>query len=482
MNKPTRGNAKGVPVIGDNAEIDWTRIDVGVEYEGKKIKLPGEPGEMPYDVAIDTLRRIRDSEDQEYEVHELIDAMPWDAIVAVHKALIELYGVVLPETVKGWAKDFTPEFVTIKIGPDENDVVQVPQGYMRLPGVKSMFQLSMVAQGAVIHGEVVKKDRARLVEIANRARAIVKTDSIYKGKAIALKVKDNGRIDVSMQPDFFDVRHVTEADMIHNDVTEKLIATSILAPIKHTEACRRHGIPLKRGILLEGRYGTGKTLTARVAASVAQANGWTFVVLDKPQGLAQALEIAVAYQPAVVFAEDIDRFADRTNEPVNHLINLMDGLVPTSAAVMTVLTTNHVDKIDRALLRPGRFDAVISIDPPEAKTVERLLRFYGGANLQPIVNTEPTGFILAGQIPATVAEVVKRAKLAMLMEDRVWLTEEDLVTAAEGMKRHLDLLSGPLNAKSPGDRLADALTEVLPVGAKLDILGTAVLKILAEVS
>ena len=212
---------------------------------------------------------------------------------------------------------------------------------------------------------------------------------------------------------------------------QSIIETSILSPIKNEMACRKHNIPLKRGILLEGRYGTGKTLTARVTAKVAVDHGWTFIVIAKAEGLSAALNAAQRYQPAVVFAEDIDRFGDRTKESVNDLVNLMDGLIPANAAVMTVLTTNFVEQIDRALLRPGRLDAVVSIDAPDAETVGRLIRHYGDELLGADVALGQAGEILAGQIPATVAEVVKRAKLAMLTEDRETLSEADLVTAAE---------------------------------------------------
>ena len=184
-------------------------------------------------------------------------------------------------------------------------------------------------------------------------------------------------------------------------------------------------------------------------------------MIAKAEGLSAALNAAQRYQPAVVFAEDIDRFGDRTKESVNDLVNLMDGLIPANAAVMTVLTTNFVEQIDRALLRPGRLDAVVSIDAPDAETVGRLIRLYGAELLAADVGLEQAGEILQGQIPATVAEVVKRAKLAMLTEDREALSEADLVTAAESMKRHLALLEGIKPPRSKGDILAECLREVI---------------------
>lgn len=451
-----------VPRIGDGiGETDWTRIDTPLERVGKKIILPNDPDEMPIGHAITTLQRIQKAESQTYTVLEVVKGLPWDAAVAVYRAMQQTYGVALPETIRRWYGDTDPTFLTVKTGPRATDVIQVPVGQFTLPTMGAKVHVYIDADGANIHSTVTLKDRARIIELANLARRLINSESIYKGKAIALKVDEDGDLDIGEQPDFFDVSDVQETDMIHNKVTADIIKTSILAPLKHSDACRKHGIPLKRGILLEGRYGCGKTLTARVAAAVAQANGWTFINLERAQGLEAALQTARMYQPCVVFAEDIDRFGDRTEEPVNDLINLLDGLVPAGSEIMTVLTTNHVERIDKALLRPGRLDAVISIDAPDAEAVQRLIRHYGGANLPEGVPLETVGEALAGQVPASVAEVVKRAKLAMLIEDRVELNEADLVTAAESAVRHMALLADMPTPKTVGDRLADCFAELL---------------------
>jgi len=460
-------NAKtspSVPVASDNdLTIDWTKIDTPLERVGKKIVLPGDPAEMPYDTAIDTIARIRDSELQTYDVTEQINGLPWDAMVALYRAMQDIYGVILPTTIKSWFGDRNPQFASIKTGHRDTDIIQVPQGQMHLPGMIAPVICAMFAGGAYIKGEVNKKDRARLVEISVKARKYLRTESIYKAKAIKLRVDDDGDIDVGDQPVFLDLDEVRETDMIHNPITERIIETTILAPLKHSAACRKHKIPLKRGILLEGKYGCGKSLTARVTAKVAVENGWTFIDLQRPDGLVSAITAATQLQPAVIFSEDLDRFADRTSSQVNEMINIMDGMVPATAEIMTVLTTNFVENIDKALLRPGRLDSVISIDAPDAATVGRLVRHYGGGNLPNDVPTHQVGVILAGQIPATIAEVVKRSKLSMVTYDRDKLTEDDLVVAAESMKRHLALLAEMEPEPSAGDQLAESLSDIVGI-------------------
>lgn len=447
------------------AATDWTKIDTQIKHQGKEIILPSDPTNMDYDVAIDTMKRVRDQENQEFEVHELVKGAPWDTLVAVYRAMQEIYGVVLSESIKTFFGEIKPEFVTVHTGHRAEDRLQVPSGQMSLPGVSKPIYIQMNGGGTVVYGTVRKRDRARLVEIANRARALVQSASVYRAKAIRLDVDEDGDLVLHRQPEFLDLTRVQEADMIHTRETEALIRTNILAPLKHTQECRQNRIPLKRGILLEGKYGTGKSLTSRVTAKVGTDNGWTFIMLNRSQGLKAAIEFAREYQPCVIFAEDIDRAADRENEDVNDLVNMLDGLISKEMEMMVVLTTNHIEKIDRALLRPGRFDAVISIDAPDAETAERIIRVYAGKLLSSDADLAPVGEVVAGMIPASIREVVERAKLSMLTEGRKSLTVDDLRISAVGMKRHVALLEPKKAEKTSAEQFAEGFIGL--IGDKL---------------
>src|SRR5690606_34759444 len=130
------------------------------------------------------------------------------------------------------------------------------------------------------------------------------------------------------------------------------IRTNLLAPLLYTEACRRHKIPLKRGVLLEGPYGTGKTQTAYACALLATQNNWTFIYLDRVAALDEALVFARQYAPAVVFAEDIDRVTqgERSVE-IDDVLNNLDGIDSKNTDIITILTSNHANNINKAMLR-----------------------------------------------------------------------------------------------------------------------------------
>jgi hypothetical protein len=452
---------------------DWSRIDTPLDYAGQKIVLPADPGKMDIDTGIETLERIREQENQEFDVREVVKAAPWDALVAIYMSMQDIYGVVMAQSIQTFFGEIKPDYITVNTGYGPKDKIQVPMGRMSLPGVSEPVHIAMTNEGAQITGTVRKRDRAILIEIANRARDRIRTNSVYRGKAIRVGVDEGGDLQLHVQPEFMNLSDVTMSDMIHTGETEALIKTNIFAPLQHTDACRKNRIPLKRGILLEGKYGTGKSLTARVTAKVATDNKWTFIVLDRAQGLGAAIEFAQAYQPCVIFAEDIDRAADRDDESVNDLVNLIDGVIRKDMEIMVVLTTNFIDKIDKALLRPGRFDAVIQIQSPDPATAERLIRAYARDLLDDNADLATVGTLLDGQIPATIREVVERAKLGMLTEDRDHLSVGDLYASAVGMKRHMELLDPKVETKTKAELFYGAFKDMITEAGNLDLEGIA---------
>jgi transitional endoplasmic reticulum ATPase len=322
---------------------------------------------------------------------------------------------------------------------------------MRLPNIDNPVHIQMGRDGAHITGTFKRHEKETIVKIRMQADKLLRSESIYKGKAIKYNVDDDGDLVLTEQPEFIDLSLVSESDMIHTHHTAKAIENNVFAPLRHTDNCRRLHIPLKRGVLLFGKYGTGKSLTARVTAKVAEDNGWTFIMLNKSQGLKSAIEFAKMYQPCVIFAEDIDRCADREEESVNDLVNTLDGLINKNDEIITVLTTNFIEKIDKALLRPGRFDALIHIEPPDAETSIKIVYAYAQSLIEPNTDLSTLGQALAGKIPALIREVVERAKLSMLTEGRKSLTYDDLDIANTLLNKHQELLEAEPKELSPAE-------------------------------
>ncbi len=468
--------------IAEQQRKVWDNLDVQIEHQGRTIKLPSDPSDMPLEKAVEALERRIDDENQMFRVFEVIDAYPHDAAVAFVKAMNKLYGFASPQTRMTMFGPQPPQMLSIKVGPGLKDVVQCPLGKFKLPGVDEGVTTAFSTDDKqrpifVVLAEVPKKKRHLLIELAEETRRIVKAESIYLGKAIRLGVNDDGDLNLNDPPDFLDVSDTTEADLLFDNNIWEQIHTNILVPMKDTERCQKMKIPLKRSALLEGPFGTGKSLVSRMTANVATRHGWTFILLDKVQGLRVALEFANRYAPAVVFAEDIDRIASVRDDGMNDLINIMDGVVSKRAQVMTVLTTNFVHKLDPVILRPGRLDAVISLRAPGPETVQKLVRHYGGDLLIEDVDLSEVGEELKGQIPASIRECVERAKLGMIGRGDNNLIAVDLVTAAQTMKNHLALLNKEDKTETDAEKLASSLKAIIGNGhannTNIDLSNTA---------
>ncbi len=456
----------------------WANRDTDIAYEGQKIVLPADPSPMGLEIAIETLQRKLKDENTVLDVIEKIPGYPFDAAVAFIKAMQRAYGWAQPVPTPGFFGGRNPNLMTVKTGPKPEDTIQVPIGSFKVPGIENDILVHLDGEshdgrmGLCIHGNVRKREKRVIMDLIADAKKIMKKESIYKGKALRLHVDDKGDLIKSMEPTFIETDDVLSEELIFSRSVQDQIDTSLLTPIRHTAKCEKHGIPLRRGILLEGPYGCGKSMTARITSQVCVENGWTFIMLDKVQGLKAALEFARNYQPAVVFAEDIDRIAEERDEEENDLLNTIDGILSKDAKVITVLTTNFVENIEQAMLRPGRLDAVISVSPPDSEAAQRLVRLYSRGLLAGDEPLDRLGEELQGQIPATIREVCERSKLAMVNGGRNRIIEDDLIIAAQGMKKHLDLLNAPRDEElSAGERLGNALSEIITGVEPVDLSG-----------
>lgn len=469
-NAANQGNGDGKSLSKGLApvRVNWDNVDTDIERQGKKIILPSDPADMPIDKAIEALKKKQKDEDQPYNVFEFIPGSPSDAAIAFVKAMQRTYGWASPQSTPGFFGPKPPTMKSVRTGPGKDDFIQVPFGAFSIPNVKNNINTAVIPDNKsrptfLVHGEVLKRERHILLDLVTKAREIMQTESIYRGRAITINANSEGQINWFEDVSFIDTSKNTE--LLFNDDVMQQIETNLWAPIKHTEQCRQHKIPLKRGVLLEGPYGTGKSLTARATAKVASDNNWTFINLTNASALKDALAFAEIYAPAVLFAEDIDRVMGQRNERANDIVNTIDGVVSKTSEVITVLTTNHVDQIEQVMLRPGRLDAVISVSKPNAKTAEKLIRLYGRNLIQKNEDLSAAGAALAGQIPATIREIVERSKLSMVSLGHDYLTSEAIQISADGMAKHMALLADKKVEKSVADMFYEVFRDM--VGAAL---------------
>lgn len=431
------------------------------EVEGKviavtEIRRYGEqlilPEHMEIPVAIDLLHRRMDYEEQTTAFTADFDVMPWDGAYALDRCLVAKFGWSPAVATPGFWADTPPQMLSVEI--DWQQFASVAWGRFNLPNVDGFIETDVQKQSNgrykfVLNAMIKRKDELPVRELFEEVRKYLRENSIYRGKAVKIRFLNADGKDLPF-PDikFMDAKRIDPGSVIFSDEVQEQIQVNLFTPITRVRDCIANNVAVKRGVLLGGLFGTGKTMAASVAARYAVDNQVTYVYTPRAKELKLAIEFAKQYQsPAcVVFCEDVDRVTDgKRTVALDDLLNIIDGIDTKSANIITVLTTNEMGKINPAMLRPGRLDAVIEITPPDEKAVERLVRLYGGTAIPATEDLTEVGKAMAGQIPAMVAEVVKRAKLYQIGvnapgEKVQELKSSALLYAAKTMKAQLDLM------------------------------------------
>ncbi len=459
-------NAAGLAAAGPAAHV------ADVVYHGDKLVLPEG---MAIPDAVKLLERKQKYLEEEVSISEAFDVFPWDGAYALDAVLTRRFGWVAAEATPGFFGNKPPELRTIDIGPGVKR--KIPWGRLSMPGMNGF-----IATGATMvrdrvcfsfHAVVTRKDEATIQAIVEDLREYLKTNSIYRGQAIKIRFRDEDGDKLSMpEPEFMDTSRINRSQLIYSEDVTRAVEVNLFTPVERMQDCIANGIPVKRGVLLGGTYGTGKTMAATVASKLAVDNGITYIYVPRADELADAVNFAKQYQTpnsgCVIFCEDIDRvMAGERSIEMDDILNIIDGIDTKHANIITVLTTNDLRSINPAMLRPGRLDAVIEVTPPDAKAVEKLVRFYGADTIDPNADLTAVGVLMAGNIPAVIAEMVKRAKLAQLNlqprgEKVSLISQAALIDAANTMQSQLTLLRERCMPQTPAitlDTVFEAIVE-----------------------
>ena len=216
-------------------------------------------------------------------------------------------------------------------------------------------------------------------------------------------------------------------------------------PKKYTDI----GARLPKGALLVGPPGTGKTLLAKAVAGEAgvsffSISGSAFVEMFVGMGASRVRDLFKQAQekaPCIVFIDEIDAIGksrdgnisgnDEREQTLNQLLAEMDGF-DSSKGVVILAATNRPEVLDKALLRPGRFDRRVIVDRPDLKGREEILKVHAkGVKISESAHLNAIAKGTPGAVGADLANIINEAALRAVKNNRKEVIQEDLEDAVE---------------------------------------------------
>ena len=245
-----------------------------------------------------------------------------------------------------------------------------------------------------------------------------------------------------------DKKKVTFKDVAGNEAAKQDL-TEIVDFLKNPKKYEKLGAKIPRGVLLAGDPGTGKTLMARAVAGEANVpffsiSGSEFAEMFVGVGASRVRDLfgkAKKNAPSIIFIDEIDAVAHKRDarggagredeQTLNQILVEMDGF-DNDSGVIVIAATNRVDMLDKALLRPGRFDRHVNVALPERKDRLEILKVhFKGKPVEADVDLEALAKKTAGSSGADLANIANEAAITAARGSHKAISNADVTEAFE---------------------------------------------------
>jgi transitional endoplasmic reticulum ATPase len=452
-----------------------TNTDDKLVYQGDRFVFPSRykdniPGIYNY------LKEYERAQNAQTSFVRYFPARPNDGAAAMERAMRLLFGSTgagVPTFTMFGANP--PQRKDVKVSLTET--ISVPWGQISFEPLEAVFETHATnnEDGQYVFALSVtapKRQEKRIRAFFDLIDREIALNSIYRGKAIS--VNGGG----TSEPKFIDLSGVDPNRVIYAADVYRLLTAGLWAPIKYAEKLKAQGQSLSTTTLLEGPFGTGKSLAGYLTAQIAVAHGWTYIHVEPGEPIEKALELARQYGPAVVWIEDVDIVAggNQDRKRVVKVLEALDGVTTkVDGGLIVGMTTNHVNSLDAAVLRPGRIDTIVHVAEPDRPAFEGIIKatlpgdqsakldfdeLWESMGSTYVVEDGVSTVETSGMLPAFIVGAVKdsvRFALSRSGGEDPTVTTVDILDAARSLRRTFDLQQASLNAPKPVDPVGVAL-------------------------
>lgn len=429
----------------------------------KFVKIMSQPG-IKYADALDYIDNELKQSKKMAKINYRIRCFRNDGIYQLNQAISQVFGAVVSKEQRNPSGESSVQTVDITLA--DGTRVKAPYGDISLEGLGEGSSININYDSSthdlVITGKCQFRFSSLMDDIIEVTKHNLRTNSIYKGQALEIS-------DIN-DPKILDLSGIDRQLMVLSKETEYALRP-IYARIMNPTMCLEKGIPLKFGALLEGGYGTGKTLLAFKLAKKAVANNWMFIYLKDPKLLAEALRMSKIIDQSghgvLIFVEDIDQVTrGNRDSAMQDILNTLDGGDTKDMNVITLFTTNHIELIEPTFLRGKRVGTIISMGPLDAETAEQFIRKSFEIGCYTILDdlTDVCKFIEASHIaPAFMAEIIEKVKSMMVLANQCEVRADDIRYSVQSYLRQVELSRTKDMSVTPEKKFVDALLEVLHI-------------------
>jgi len=408
----------------------------------KKIIVPVSMNKLE---ASQELERQYHDEETIIEVARQFNDWNWkDVLVAVKKAAEQHFGWVQGKTKHTFFGTERPKDIEVIVDIKSGKKITETCFYGAFTA-SAWENAEMNVGPGLISCEVKKRYSNEVKKFFDLIQTILDNSSIYRGKSITVTKKEDPWKNVSLDFEVFELK-ISDKIVLNDDI-ERIVQNFVIDDL---------GDEGKRCYLFSGNYGNAKTETAMRVGGAGLNKGLAFFYCKDASVFHMLLKQAVNYQPCIVFLEDVDEIGsgEQRDADMNRILNTLDGVQTKNNNLTVMFTTNHENKINSALRRPGRIDLVVKFGNPDTHSIEKIFKLYL-EKLDKEYNGKKSGLDYkkivkqCGDVPgAVVAEVCKRA--VKLCVKRQACNDDLVLSAIDSMKHHLALMEQPLEKASNG--------------------------------